>query len=93
MKPDDAEHIANKAGSLGLRVALEIERSHELGEEWPILVAMGMADRLRVDVDELRAAVSRLVYWYILRRPAVGGWPRVQLIGYSQEENRALRRS
>ena len=93
MKPDDAEHIANKAGSLGLRVALEIERSHELGKEWPILVYSAMADRLRVDVDELRAAVSRLVYWYILRRPAVGGWPRVQLIGYSQEENRALRRS
>lgn len=84
MTPDDAAHIADKCGTLGLRIALEVERSHEKGEDWPIMVPLGMADRLRVDHERIRFALKSLVYWIILERnPERSGFQRVRLVGWS----------
>jgi hypothetical protein len=84
MTGDDASHIAEKTGTLGLRIALEVERSHELGTDWPVMIPLGMADRLRVDHEPVRFALKALVYWMILERSSGrSGFPRVRLVGWA----------
>ena len=80
MTADLAAFILEKTGPVGLRVYLDLEHTQQMRGEAPAVVVLGIADRLRVPVREVRTAIRLLSTWMVIERiPKRTGVERYQL--------------